>query len=269
MSFLLTVIFTGSTFPQGFRGINSDTTYSEPRNIDVTLFRAVNNARNGFSNTVVPWSDKSVLPVSVALPLGFAGLSRANKNYYDENSAVLLGVSEITSVAFTAGIKYLIKRERPYAELRNVYSDKNNSPTDRYSFPSGHTAMAFSIATSLTLRYPDKPAVIAGSFLYAALVGYGRIYLGVHYPSDILGGMLVGAGSAALVYSLRKEIIKEKNNLFGEKNRRDSNNETVSAPLILGLTIGADLVNEVIRHLAGNRLFVTADSQSLSIKFNL
>ena len=253
-----------STLSQGFRDIGIDTSISEPQNIDVSLFRTINNARNGFSNTVIPVSDKSVLPVSLVLPVGLAGLSRANKNYYDENSAVLLGLSEITSTLLTAGIKYTLKRDRPYVNLKNVYLNKDNSPTDRYSFPSGHTAMAFSIATLLTLRYPDKPAIIAGSFLYAGLIGYGRIYLGVHYPSDVLGGMLIGAGSAALIYSLRMEIIKGKNSLFNEKNRPDSNDETLSAPAILGLTIGADVLNRLIGNIAGKKALISADSQSLS-----
>ncbi len=253
-----------STLSQGFRDIGIDTSISEPQNIDVSLFRTINNARNGFSNTVIPVSDKSVLPVSLVLPVGLAGLSRANKNYYDENSAVLLGLSEITSTLLTAGIKYTLKRDRPYVNLKNVYLNKDNSPTDRYSFPSGHTAMAFSIATLLTLRYPDKPAIIAGSFLYAGLIGYGRIYLGVHYPSDVLGGMLIGAGSAALIYSLRMEIIKGKNSLFNEKNRPDSNDETLSAPAILGLTIGADVLNQLIGHIAGKKVLISANSQSLS-----
>ena len=265
---LLNVIFASAAFSQGFRSINSDTAYSEPRNIDITLFRAVNNSRNGFSNTVIPWSDKSVLPVSIALPVGLAALSRSTKNYYDENSAVLLGLSEITSAAVTFGIKNIIRRERPFVTLKDVYFNKDNSPTDRYSFPSGHTSMVFSIATSLTLRYPDKPAVIAGSFLYAALIGYGRMYLGVHYPSDVIGGMIVGSGSAALVYSLRKEILKGKSNLFNEKNRPDSNSEFLSAPAILGLTIGADVLNQVIRHFAGDKFFIATDTQTLSLSYS-
>lgn len=262
--FLFILFSNLSGISQGFRELETDTLYSEPKNIDVSLFRTINNARNGFSNTVIPVSDKSVLPVSLVLPVGLAGLSRANKNYYDENSAVLLGLSEITSTLLTASIKYTVKRDRPYVNLKNVYLNKDNSPTDRYSFPSGHTAMAFSIATLLTLRYPDKPAIIAGSFLYAGLIGYGRIYLGVHYPSDVLGGMLIGAGSAALIYSLRKEIIKGKNSLFNEKNRPDSNDETLSAPAILGLTIGADILNQLIGNIAGKKTLISANSQSLT-----
>jgi len=277
MNYLKIILFVSFQFislsfiySQGFRTLGqSDTAYIEPKNIDVSLFRAINNGRNGFSNTIIPISDKSVLPVSIALPVGLAGISRANKNYYDENTAVLLALSEITGTAFTFGIKNIIKRNRPFVNLKDVFFDKYNSPTDRYSFPSGHTTMVFSMATLLTLRYPDKPVVITASFLYAGLIGYGRMYLGVHYPSDVMGGMLVGAGSAALIYSLRKEIIKGKNNLFNE-NHPDSNSEMLSAPAVLGLTLGVDLINQIIRSgPLGEKLFIGSGNQSLSLTVNL
>ncbi|TRZ51754.1 phosphatase PAP2 family protein, partial [bacterium] len=225
---------------QGFRGLSDTSHYIEPKNIDARLFRTINNARNGFSDAIIPVTDISVLPVAIALPLGLMGVSRAGNNYYDENSGVLLALSEITSTALTFGIKNLIKRERPYVTLKYVYLNRGNSPVDRYSFPSGHSSVAFSIATSLTLRYSDKPVIIVGSFLYAAFVGYGRIYLGVHYPSDVLAGALIGAGSAALIYSLRKEIITGKNNLFNESGYPDANEKSVSAPIILGTFIFTD-----------------------------
>lgn len=250
LSLLIILFVSPSIYSQGFRELAPcDTSYTCNSNIDVKLFRAINNGRNGFSNTVIPLTDKSVLPVSVALPLGIMGISRIKENYYDENSGILLLLSEITSVGITFGIKQIFKRERPFVTLGNVYHNKYNSPTDRYSFPSGHTATAFSMATSLTLRYPDKPAIIAISYLYAAIVGYGRMYLGVHYPSDVLGGMIIGSGSAALVYSLRKEIVDLKNNVFNEKSRPDSNGmNRLSTPVILGLTIGADLLNSFIQN---------------------
>jgi undecaprenyl-diphosphatase len=262
----LLLISSPSLYPQGFRGLDSAVT--KECNIDVNLFRAINNSRCGFSNTVIPVTDKSVLPASILLPFGLAGISRINNNYYDENSGVLLFLSEITGAGIAFGTKQIFRRERPFVTLDKVYYNKYNSPTDRYSFPSGHTATAFSIATSLTLRYPDKPAIIAVSYLYAVIVGYGRIYLGVHYPSDVLGGMIIGSGSAALVYSLRKEIIDLKNNLFNEKYRPDSNNaRELSAPVILGLTVGADLLNNIIQNFSfKNNVIISSGQNELTAK---
>ncbi|MCI0472006.1 MAG: phosphatase PAP2 family protein, partial [Ignavibacteria bacterium] len=223
--------------------LKPDTSFSDPKNPDVSIFRAINNGRNGFSDAVIPIIDKSVLPIAIALPLGLGAVSRLNENYYEGNTAALMLLSEVTSSAVVFGLKNIIKRERPYANLKNVHFNKTNSPTDRYSFPSGHTATAFSMATILTLRYPDEPFVIAGSFLYAGFVGYGRMYLGVHYPSDVFTGMLIGAGSSALMYSLRKEIINAKNNLFNEPNRPDSDHHSFTPAFYLAGFILTDIIN--------------------------
>jgi membrane-associated phospholipid phosphatase len=261
------LFFSQASYSQGFREL--DSSFSKDSNLDVKIFRSINNGRCGFSNTVVPVTDKSVMPVSIALPLGLMGISRAKDNYYDENSGVLLFLSEITGSGITIGIKQLFKRERPFVSLDKVHYDKYNSPTDRFSFPSGHTTMAFSIATSLTLRYPDKPAVIAVSYLYAAIVGYGRMYLGVHYPTDVLGGMFIGSGSAALIYAFRKEIIDFKNNLFNEPNRPDNNNKELPAAAVLGLTIGADLLNNLIQNAFPRRnIRITSSDSKLTAILN-
>jgi membrane-associated phospholipid phosphatase len=239
--FIAITSFPAFTFAQGFRDF--DTSYTEPQNIDVSIFRAINKGRNGFSDAVIPITDKSVLPVAITLPLMFGAVSRINYNYYEGNTAALMLLSEVTSGAVVFGLKNIIKRERPYATLKNVHFNKNNSPTDRYSFPSGHTATAFSIATILTLRYPDEPFVIAGSFLYAGFVGYGRMYLGVHYLTDVFTGMLIGAGSSALMYSLRNEIINAKNNLFNEPNRPDSDHHNFTPAFYLAGFIITDIIN--------------------------
>jgi membrane-associated phospholipid phosphatase len=257
-------LFYLSSYSQGFRDLDSEKVSESETGIDVKLFRSINNNRNGFSNTLIPITDKSVLPVSIVLPLGLAGVSRYNKNYYDENSAVLMMLSEATGLGLTAGLKQLVKRERPFVSLKDVYYRKDNSPTDRYSFPSGHTTIAFSMATSLTRRYPDKPMVIAVSYLYAAIIGYGRIYLGVHYPSDVFAGMLIGSGSAALVYAFRKEIIDFKNNLFNEENRPDNNNNSMSAGAILGVTIGADVINMIINSMVSKNVTITSSGNALN-----
>lgn len=113
-----------------------------------------------------------------------------------------------------------------------------------YSFPSGHASGSFVIATSLTLRYPDNPWIIAGSFTYATLVSLGRMYWGVHYPSDVLVGSLIGAGSAALIYSLRVPIIKAKNDLFNQSERNDNlSTGKINAPVFLISLAASDFLN--------------------------
>jgi membrane-associated phospholipid phosphatase len=77
------------------------------------------------------------------------------------------------------------------------------------SFPSGHTSDAFATATSLSIAFP-KWYVIAPSFLWACSVGYSRMDLGVHYPSDVMAGAIIGAGSAYLCYKANRWIQKRR-----------------------------------------------------------
>ena len=84
-------------------------------------------------------------------------------------------------------------------------------PAD-YSFPSGHTATAFALATSLSITYP-KWYVIAPSALWACSVGVSRMNEGVHYPSDVLAGAVIGAGCAVVNVYVNRWLNKW---LFGD-----------------------------------------------------
>lgn len=241
----------------------------DPDNIDVKIFRGINNSQCGFLNTIIPITDKSILFTSTMTPAILFGVSRANNNYYDENSSVLMALSEGLSAGITFGLKNIVRRERPFADLSNVHYNKSKFLLDRYSFPSGHSAMSFAMATSLTLRYSDKPILISGVYLYSTIISLGRIYLGVHYPSDVLAGMLIGSGSAVIIHSLRKEIIEGKNNLFREKGREDVNQKSVSTPLVLISLVATDVVNYFMGNSISGNAKISFDARGDYNKINL
>lgn len=82
-----------------------------------------------------------------------------------------------------------------------------------YGFVSSHAANTFGLATFLTLKLGKKQKAIAWLFLYALLVSYTRIYLGVHYPLDVFFGAVVGVLAAFFswlcVVVLKRKIVKK------------------------------------------------------------
>jgi undecaprenyl-diphosphatase len=82
-----------------------------------------------------------------------------------------------------------------------------------YGFVSSHAANTFGLATFLTLKLGRKQKAIAWLFLYAFVVSYTRIYLGVHYPLDLFFGALVGVLAAFFswlcVVVVRRKIVKK------------------------------------------------------------
>ena len=117
--------------------------------------------------------------------------------------------SNLSSVwAFTEAMKVAINRDRPFVKYPlDVFPNQIDELGK--SMPSAHTALAFTTATSIYLAYP-KWYVALPAFTWATAVGYSRMYLGQHYPSDVLVGAIVGGGSACLTNWLNKKFIDKK-----------------------------------------------------------
>lgn len=90
-------------------------------------------------------------------------------------------------------LKNTIRRDRPCHSF--VGFQAAIEPSDKFSFPSGHAAAAFVFAMLLAEFYPSLAAL---GFVLAALVGGSRVLLGVHYPTDILAGAILGMSTALL-----------------------------------------------------------------------
>ncbi|WDU52408.1 phosphatase PAP2 family protein [Taylorella equigenitalis] len=88
-------------------------------------------------------------------------------------------------------IKNSIKRDRPFRTYEHVSAVV--IPKDTFSFPSGHTAAAFVFATMVSIYFPPFTFPV---YTLACLIGLSRVLLGVHYPTDIVAGALLGKLSA-------------------------------------------------------------------------
>ena len=132
-----------------------------------------------------------ILPVGVPTAMGIYALVQKDEPMLKE--AIYIGTSVIEALSLTMAMKYTFDRQRPYEKYPDLIHPVSTEPDP--SFPSGHTAAAFSLATSLSINYP-KWYVIAPSAVWACGVGFSRINQGVHYPSDVVAGAAIGVGCA-------------------------------------------------------------------------
>lgn len=104
------------------------------------------------------------------------------------------------SIVFS--LKMLLNRERPYKILEHLHTF--GIELRDYSFPSGHTSASFSLATTIALNLPRLSFLV---FLLAMVIGLSRVYLGVHYPTDVLAGIMVGLAIPILTHIFLLDIV--------------------------------------------------------------
>lgn len=120
--------------------------------------------------------------------IGLFALWISGDSFWKEWAVVQLGSISLLA-AMVLLIKFRIKRKRPEGEWGEIYRR-----SDPHSFPSGHAARAFLIATIASGLGP--PGLALALWIWAPLVGLGRVAMGVHFLSDVLAGMLFGIFAA-------------------------------------------------------------------------
>lgn len=176
------------------------------QNLDIDILKNINLHRNKNLDETFRTISNSVIPISIASPVGVLCAGFIKHDSTLKNKGFYIGASLLVAAGISTGLKYSINRPRPfvtYPYLENI--THAGSP----SFPSGHTSDAFATATSLSIAFP-KWYVVAPSFIWACSVGYSRMDLGVHYPSDVLAGAIIGVGSSYLCHRANRWIQKRR-----------------------------------------------------------
>lgn len=176
---------------------------AQAQNADIRILEKFNRLDGGFARGYSKAVSKSTPYLAIGIPvlMGCYGLIDRESGILDD--AIYVGTSIIEATLISYAVKYGVDRQRPFERYpdRIVPRDFPGSP----SFPSGHAAMAFSLATSLSIKYP-KWYVITPSALWACSVCFARMNEGVHYPSDVLAGAAIGAGCAVANYYINKGL---------------------------------------------------------------
>lgn len=182
---------------------------------DTTLFLFL----NGYH---APLFDGIMVAISNKLtwvPLYIAVIYMVIKHWERESIWIILALVVCITIAdqVSSGvIKHLVERPRPShaAHLNGLIHLVNGYTGGKFGFVSSHAANAFGFALLSSLLFRQKSYIFV-TFVWAILTAYSRIYLGVHYPLDIFGGIIVGIIAALLCFlaikKLRPSLLEPQN----------------------------------------------------------
>jgi len=170
------------------------------QDLDIALLKAIYEHRLTFLDPAFKIFTDTAGYFAFGFPILALIISFINKNKVLRNKAIKLVVPVAISAIVANILKYTIDLPRPYEIYPFIEKlSVGGSP----SFPSGHTADAFAFAVGLALLFPKWNIIIPG-LLWAMLIGYSRMVLGVHFPSDVLAGAIIGTVCTIIYYWLKK-----------------------------------------------------------------
>src|SRR5512140_772426 len=160
--------------------------WSKGQRLDLWLFTALN--LRGYHAV---WLDRAMWTATQIGNGGFAVLLVVAAYLLgDHRFAIDLTLGSLTLWLLVTVIKALTDRARPFNLLRETRVIGWREPG--LSFPSGHTAQTFLVMTLSTGHFKLPLIVALGLYIIAGLVGFTRIYLGLHYPRDVIAGAILG-----------------------------------------------------------------------------
>ncbi len=151
------------------------------QNADINILRSININRNENLDGTMKFISKTEYVIGTLTPITVCATALAKKDFKLLQKGVNMSFAVILNTGSTYILKRIVNRDRPAQTYPDIIAMENER---FHSFPSGHTSNAFVTATSLSLNF-KKWYVILPSYAWATAVGYSRMHMGVHYPSDV------------------------------------------------------------------------------------
>lgn len=172
---------------------------------DIDMLKDINLNRPTQLDGVFRGVTNSAGPFAIGFPVLLFVISLVKKDKVKQQNSFYIGASVLSSAIISNILKYTIDRPRPFVTYWFIEKVTGGASP---SFPSGHSSDAFALATAVSLIWP-KWYIIIPSYAWAGAVVYSRMDLGVHYPSDVLVGAVIGAGSAYMCYKGQQKLFKK------------------------------------------------------------
>lgn len=174
---------------------------------DIELFLYLNGSRNAFSDAIMPViSHKfTFIPLYLLILWFIIKLKRPQATFLIIGIILSIVLSDQISVHL---FKNVFHRLRPChnPDLFGMVQLIDGYCGGKYGFVSSHAANTFALATFVTMIFHENFKWVWWIFAWSSIVGYSRIYLGVHYPLDILVGSALGILCGFSMYKLQEQI---------------------------------------------------------------
>jgi undecaprenyl-diphosphatase len=176
---------------------------------DKKLFVALNGMHHPVIDPVMYYLSDKYIWIPLYLFLLFIIL----KEYRNDSWAPLLGILimiVLSDQINTSVLKPLVQRLRPTHDmsLKDMVHIVHGYTGGKFGFASSHASNTFALATFFWVLFREKRKWVVSLFLWAVLVSYSRIYLGVHFPGDVIVGIIIGVLSALLGLKVSGALLK-------------------------------------------------------------